>query len=420
LNKENTAEQKPFAISQKLLWQAYKAVKANNGAAGVDNQSVVAFEVELKNNLYKLWNRMSSGTYFPPPVRAVEIPKKGSGTRTLGIPTVADRIAQTAVKMILEPEVEPLFHPDSYGYRPGKSALGAVGVCRERCWRSDWVLDLDIKSFFDSVDHDLIMELVKAHTQKRWLLLLIERWLKAPLMTADGKTVPRDRGTPQGSPISPLLANIVMHYVFDEWMKENFSDVPFERYADDVVVHAKTKSQAERLKDRIGKQLQTVGLQLHPDKTQVVYCKDNKRKLSHDIIRFDFCGYTFRPRRCVDKQGEVFLNFLPAMSDAAIKAKRSVIRSWRIGWRSDMNMQEIAARINIVVGGWINYYGKFYPSQLQRVFGAINRQLVKWARRKYKRLRSPQRAWQWLMGVAQRDPKLFAHWRFGAFGLQLS
>lgn len=418
LNKDQTkASNKPFVISKQLVWQAYKKVKANAGSAGIDNQSIADFEVNLKDNLYKLWNRMSSGTYFPPPVKAVEIPKKGKGKRTLGIPTVADRIAQTVVKIVLEPEVEPLFHPDSYGYRPNKSALQAVGVCSERCWKSDWVVDLDIKAFFDNVRHDLVLELVKKHTQERWILLYIERWLKAPLVKADGETVARDKGTPQGSAISPLLANIVMHYVFDEWMREEFPFLTFERYCDDIVVHAKTKAQAEHVKERIAERLKMFGLLLHPDKTLIVYCKSSKRKGSHDHERFDFCGYTFRPRRCVDKHGQAFVGFMPAISDDAAKAIKARMRSWRLHRRSDKSLSELAAAINAVVQGWINYYGKFYSSWLRRVFYSLNWTLAKWAMRKYKRRHSPIRARHWLKRVADRDPKLFAHWRFGALPL---
>ena len=244
---EPKLKEKPFDISKWVVFDAYERVKANRGAAGVDEESIQAFEVNLKGNLYKLWNRMSSGCYFPPPVRAVEIPKKAGGTRTLGVPTVSDRIAQTVARMYLEPEVEPIFHPDSYGYRPGRSALDAVGKCRERCWRYDWVIDLDLRSFFDSIDHDLLLKAVSKHTSLRWVLLYIERWLKAPLEKEDGTIIERDRGTPQGSAISPVLANLFLHYAFDRWMAQNHPDVPFERYADDAVAHCKSEAQAREV-----------------------------------------------------------------------------------------------------------------------------------------------------------------------------
>jgi RNA-directed DNA polymerase len=267
---------KSYEISKHTVMEAYRRVKANAGAAGIDEQSIADFEAKLKDNLYKLWNRMSSGSYFPPPVRAVEIPKKAGGVRTLGVPTVADRVAQTVVAMVLEPEVEPVFHPDSYGYRPGRSALDAVSRCRERCWRHDWVVDLDIRAFFDSIPHDLLLKAVAVHTDQRWVMLYVERWLNAPLQRADGTLIERDRGTPQGSAISPLLANIFLHYAFDRWMEKSFPSAPFERYADDAVVHCRSRTQAVRIRRAITKRLAEVGLELHPDKTRIVYCKDSK------------------------------------------------------------------------------------------------------------------------------------------------
>ena len=224
---------KPFHIPKRAVWEAYQRVKANRGAAGVDDQSIEVFEKDLKNNLYKLWNRLSSGSYFPPPVKRVEIDKRGGGTRPLGIPTVADRMAQAVVKAHLEPELEKQFHPDSYGYRPGKSALDAVGRARERCWCNDWVLDLDIRAFFDSISHDLLLRAVRKHTDCAWVLLYIERWLKAPVQLEDGTLEPREKGTPQGSVVSPLLANLFLHYAFDRWMAIHQPSISFERYADD-------------------------------------------------------------------------------------------------------------------------------------------------------------------------------------------
>ncbi|MEX6430344.1 group II intron reverse transcriptase/maturase, partial [Ferrimicrobium acidiphilum] len=250
----------------------------NQGAAGVDGESIEEFEKDLKGNLYRIWNRMSSGSYFPPPVRAVEIPKRAGGSRVLGVPTVSDRIAQTVVKIYLEPEVEPIFHPDSYGYRPGRSALDALGRTRERCWKFDWVIDLDIRAFFDSIDHDLMLKALAKHTKERWILLYVERWLKAPLEKEDGATVQRDRGTAQGSAISPLLANLFLHYAFDVWTARNFPDCPFERYADDGVIHCATEQEAKEILVALGKRLAELGLELNPDKTAIVYCKDANRK----------------------------------------------------------------------------------------------------------------------------------------------
>jgi group II intron reverse transcriptase/maturase len=277
---------KPFGISKRVVFEAYRRVKANKGAAGVDDESIAAFEADLKGNLYRLWNRMSSGSYFPPPVKMVQIPKPGGkGVRILGVPTVADRIAQTVAAMYLEPKVEPIFHPDSYGYRPHRSALDAVAACRERCWRTDWVIDLDIKGFFDNLDHDLVVKAV-AHQldpDQRWILLYVQRWLKAPLLQEDGTLVGRDRGSPQGSAISPLLANLFMHYAFDAWMARKHPGVRFERYCDDVVIHCDTREQAQRVRDAVAARLaECGGLQLHPDKTRIVHCQDGKRRGSHE------------------------------------------------------------------------------------------------------------------------------------------
>jgi RNA-directed DNA polymerase len=411
---EPKPKDKSFVISKLVVWDAYEKVKANQGAAGVDGESIAEFEKNLKGNLYKLWNRMSSGTYFPPPVRAVEIPKAGGKVRVLGVPTVSDRIGQTVVRSYLEPEVEPLFHPDSYGYRPGRSALDAVATCRQRCWEKDWVIDLDLKAFFDSLDHNLMMRAVSKHTDLRWVLLYVERWLKAPLQMVDGTLVQRDRGTPQGSAISPLLANLFLHYAFDRWMAREFPDVPFERYADDAVAHCATETQARQVLDAIAQRMAQVGLELHPDKTRIVYCKQDGRSGSHEHERFSFLGYTFRPRLAKNRFGRFFVGFLPAISDDAAKAKRQEIRNWKLHRRSDKTLGDLAQEVNPIVQGWINYYGRFYKSMLAPLLRRIDEYLVRWAMRKYKRLRRRwPKAWRWLAGVAGREPNLFAHWRMG-------
>jgi RNA-directed DNA polymerase len=405
---------KPFDISKHVVWEAYLRVKANQGAAGIDEQSIADFERELKNNLYKIWNRMSSGSYFPPPVRTVSIPKSGGGLRKLGIPTVGDRIAQMVVKLYLEPEVEGHFHSDSYGYRPGKSALDAVGQARERCWKYDYVIDLDIKGFFDNLEHSLIMRAVKKHTNSEWMLLYIERWLKAPVQLEDGTLVERDRGTPQGSVISPLLANLFMHHAFDKWMQENHPYAPFERYADDVVVHCNSEQQAKYVLTAIAKRLWQCKLELHPEKTRIVYCKDGKRKGSYEHERFDFLGFTFRPRLSKDKKGRYFVNFSPAISDKAGKTISGAIRSWRLHLRSDRTLEELAPMVNPRVQGWINYYGSYYRSAIHQHLRQLEAYLVRWAVRKYKRFKR-HKSWAstWLGRIAKQAPSLFAHWRLG-------
>ena len=406
---------KSYEISKQVVWEAYKKVKANRGAAGVDGQCLEDFEKDLRSNLYKIWNRMSSGSYFPPPVRRVEIPKGQGRTRPLGIPTVADRIAQMVAKIYLEPQVEPYFHADSYGYRPGKSALDAVGVARRRCWRQDWVIDLDIKGFFDNLDHDLLMRAVRRHTDLPWILLYVQRWLKAPVEHADGRREERTKGSPQGSVISPLLANLFLHYAFDEWMRRNHPRVQFERYADDVVIHAESEVQAESLLEAIRERLGQCRLELHPEKTRIVYCQDSDRRGRYEHIQFDFLGYTFRPRRAKNRWGKMFVSFLPAISDKAAKRIRATIRDWRLGaTRNNQPLEEIARFVNPYVRGWINYYGRFYRSALTPVLRHLERALVYWARRKYKRLRRHQRrATHWLGRIARRQPGLLYQWQIG-------
>lgn len=407
---------KPFVISQEAVKEAFKRVRANKGAAGVDGESIAEFEKDIDNNLYKIWNRMSSGTYMPPPVRSVEIPKEnGKGVRMLGVPTVSDRVAQMVVKMSLEPMVEPIFHPDSYGYRPKKSAHDALGKARERCWRADWVIDLDIRAFFDNLDHELVLEAVKKHTSSRWVLLYIERWLKAPIQMEDGTLVARTSGSPQGSVISPLISNIFMHHVFDEWMRITFPNVPFERYADDVLAHCKTEKQANYVRDAIAKRLARHKLELHPEKTRIVYCKDGKRKGTYEHERFDFLGYTFRLRSVRNQEGNLFLSFNPAISDKAAQEIRQTIRKWRLHLQTSRTLAELAKDCNPELQGWINYYGRFYKSALYSVFHGIESYLVRWAQKKYKRLRkSSKRAWEWWKRVREQAPTLFAHWSLGA------
>jgi RNA-directed DNA polymerase len=413
---ESKPEGKSFVISKRLVWEAWLRVKANRGAAGVDEESIEEFEANLEGNLYKLWNRLSSGSYMPPPVRAVEIPKRGGrGSRMLGVPTVADRVAQTVVYLCLEPEVEPCFHSGSYGYRPGRSALEAVGRCRERCWRYDWVIDLDVRSFFDSLDHSLVLRAVAHHTDLRWVLLYVERWLKAPLQREDGTLEARDRGSPQGSAISPLLANIFLHYALDLWLAREHPAVPFERYADDVILHCKSEQQARVVLNAIVQRLAQVALELNPEKTRIVYCKDSNRTGSHEHERFDFLGYTFRPRLARSRSGEFFVSFCPAVSDDAVKAIGHTIKRWRLHLWSGMSLGDLARAINPVVRGWINYYGRFYRSKLILLLRRIDGYLVRWAMRKYKRLRGhPGRARRLLASVEGREPAVFAHWQVGA------
>jgi RNA-directed DNA polymerase len=406
---------KPFDISKQLVWEAYERVKANKGAAGVDGQSIAGFEADLQNNLYKIWNRMSSGTYFPPAVLAVEIPKTGSGagTRVLGVPTVADRVAQTVAALTLEPRTESIFHSDSYGYRPGRSALDAVAVCRTRCWQKAWVIDLDVAAFFDSVPWDLMVKAVEANitTEQRWVLLYVKRWLQAPLQLPDGTVRQRDRGIPQGSSISPVLANLFLHYAFDSWLAREFPTVEFERYADDAVVHCVTRRQAQQVLAALTVRMADVGLRLHPDKTRIVYCKDgDRRRVQHGHTSLTFLGFTFTLRQARGKHG-LFSSFMPAASRQALAEMGQRVRRWRLHRWVQRDLAEIAAHINPIVAGWINYYGRFYPSRIVPLLQRINTYLMRWAGMKYKRLRSYKRFKAWWFGIIDRDPDLFAHWR---------
>jgi RNA-directed DNA polymerase len=404
---------KPFDISKELVWEAYRRVAAKKGAAGVDGCSIETFEADLKNNLYRIWNRMCSGSYFPPPVLSVEIPKPhGDGTRVLGVPTVADRIAQTVVALTLGPRTESIFHPDSYGYRPRRSALDAVAVCQERCWKKNWVLDIDVQSFFDSVDHELVVKAVEANTDCAWVVLYVKRWLTAPLQQPDGTLVARSRGTPQGSAVSPVLANLFLHYAFDLFLVREFPAVEFERYADDAVVHCVSEREARCVLDRLTHRMERVGLRLHPGKTRIVYCKDENRRGSYEHTSFTFLGYTFGPRRARNRRGVIFTSFGPAVSRQALKAATRRVRQWRIHTRTRHDLAGLAERINPVVRGWMNYYGRFYRSELYPLLQRINGYLVRWARWKYRRLASFKRVKRWWDDLVNRNKGLFAHWQW--------
>lgn len=406
-------EAKPYSISKRAVITAYERVKANKGTYGVDEQSIEDFEKRLNNNLYKIWNRLSSGSYFPKPVKAVAIPKKNGGTRILGIPTVEDRIAQMVIKLYFEPCVEPMFYEDSYGYRPNKSAIQALEVTRERCWRKDWVLEFDIKGLFDNIRHPYLMEMVSGHTEEKWILLYIERCLKAPFQMEDGTIESRTAGTPQGGVISPVLANLFLHYVFDDYMVKEFPSIQWARYADDGIAHCVSLKQAKYLQRRLEQRFASFGLELNLEKTRIVYCKDEDRKGNHEYTSFDFLGYTFRPRHAKNRYGNYFTNFLPAMSGKAKKSMSKEIRNWKLQLKVDKSLRDIANMFNRKIQGWINYYTHFYKSEIYDALRYLNGCLVKWVRRKYKKRKARRRAEHWLGEIAKRDRNLFAHWKFG-------
>jgi RNA-directed DNA polymerase len=405
---------KPFDISKGEVWRAWLKVRANGGAAGADGVTLEAFEADLKNNLYKVWNRMSSGSYFPPPVKAVEIPKAhGRGTRTLGVPCVADRVAQTVAAARIEAAAEPVFHPGSFGYRPGRGALDAVGACRENCWKYDWVLDLDISKFFDSVRWDLILRAVQAHVDLPWVILYVRRWLAAPVVMPDGTVADRDRGTPQGSAVSPVLVNLFMHYAFDRWLAGQFPGCPFERYADDAVVHCRTLRQAEEVLKALTVRMEQVGLRLHPDKTKIVYCRDDNRRQPWDgPEKFTFLGYDFRGRSQQNKHGKLFTGFAPAISDDALAAKGDIARAWKLARKTTLTWADLRAWINPVVRGWMNYYGRYHRSALYPLLTRINHYIQQWMRNKYRRLRGLKALYSAWKRITRQYPGTFAHWQW--------
>jgi RNA-directed DNA polymerase len=405
------ASTKPFVIAKRAVWEAYQQVKANRGAAGIDEETIAMFDQDLSRNLYKLWNRMSSGTYFPPPVKQVEIPKAKGGTRKLGIPTVSDRIAQTLVKRIIEPVLDPIFHPDSYGYRPGRSAKAAVAVIRKRCWQYDWVVEFDIRAAFDQIDHGLLLKAVRTHIKERWVLLYLERWLTAPFETAEGEQVPRERGTPQGGVVSPILMNLFMHYAFDLWMARKHPQCRFCRYADDGVVHCRSQEQAREVMRSIASRLAECGLMMHPEKSKIVYCKDSNRTRSYPHVNFTFLGFTFRPRKALSRARRIFTSFLPGASTDALKRMRQTVRGWKLNRQTHVALAALAKLYNPIIQGWWNYYGAFYPTAMLSIYRHIDRALERWARRKHKALSGRQRASVlWLRKMKDAEPQLFYHW----------
>lgn len=405
---------KPYNIPKKVIVEAYKRVKANKGSAGIDGIDFETFEGSLKNNLYKIWNRMSSGSYFPSPVMAVEIPKKSGGTRRLGIPTITDRIAQMAAKMYIEPLVEPIFHEDSYRYRPNKSAIDAIGQTRRRCWKYDYVIEFDIRGLFDNIDHELLMKAVDRHVKEKWMRLYILRWLKTPFISRDGIETARTSGTPQGGVISPLLANIFMHYAFDIWMNRNFGYAPFERYADDAVIHCRTEQQAKEILKALDERMKSCKLELHTDKTKIVYCKDKDRRREYPNVEFDFLGYTFKGVYIKCRTGKMGVNFIASASKKSNKLFRAKIKALEIHKKTGCKIDMIAELINPIIRGWMNYFGKYNASAIKYSLDCVERRIVKWAMCKFKRFRGHRRrAEKWLVEVRRREPSLFAHWKFG-------
>ena len=409
--RNSCIQAKSFVISKQLIYEAYQRVKKNKGSAGIDAQSLEDFDRNLKGHLYKLWNRLSSGSYIPPAVKEVEIPKGDGGKRRLGIPTVSDRIAQMAVKIQIETELDKHFHPNSYGYRPNKSAHEALKVTLERCQQRAWVLDMDIKGFFDTIDHEKLMKCVEHHIREPWHLLYIKRWLKAPIHKLNDEIEERTEGTPQGGVISPLLANLYLHYVFDHWVHRTFgTNVLFERYADDIVCHCSTKMQAEWLKHQVETRLKAFNLTLHPEKTRIVYCKNDFRKKSYTNIAFDFLGFTFRPRWIKTRKGKMGVFFLADISRKSAKKIRQVINAWPWRYWYQKEFKEIREYAISRLRGWMQYYSLFSRSGIKFVLMHFDRKLSRWLKNKYKTIHSIRQAADKVNGTRRERAYLFPHW----------
>ena len=406
---------KSLPVSKRMVYNSYLKVADKDGSAGIDKQSIEQFNGNLSGNLYKIWNRMTSGSYFAPPVRTVFIPKKQGGLRPLGIPTVGDRIAQGVVKDYLEPTLESIFHTSSFGYRAGRSAHDALKQCQDNCIKYTWVIDVDIKGFFDNISHVLMMELLKQHTQENWVLLYAERWLKAGVEQEDGSIIARTKGTPQGGVISPLFANIYLHHAFDKWMDECNMHNPFERYADDIVIHCHSKEEAEELLAKLSNRMQQFELTLHSEKTKIVYCKNYKRTETHEQESFTFLSYSFQPRSkrssfgCINK---TYIVFAAAISSKAKTGIRKVIRAILKPRWSEQTMKDFAKILNPKIRGWVNYYTRFYRHETLKVFCYLNGLIMKWLKNKYKLINYKQVITKYRL-IQQQEPALFYHWQLG-------
>jgi RNA-directed DNA polymerase len=402
-------------ITFEQVQAAYQRVKSNGGAGGVDKIEILDYEADKTKRLYKLWNRMASGSYHPQAVRSVDIPKSDGSKRTLGIPTVEDRIAQQVVKDVLEPRMEIMFHTDSYGYRPQVGAHDAFAQCRLRCFKYPYVIDLDIKGFFDNIEHDLMLEVLSYYVSEKWILLYVERWLKSPIQRRNGELQVRDKGTPQGGVISPLLANMFLHVVFDTWISQQIPTVKWERYADDIIIHCSGQQQAEEVLLAVKMRFSEMGLTAHEQKTKIVYCKNAYRKETYPSISFDFLGYCFKPRECADRHGNLFLGFTPSISAKACKHIREDIGKMRIHRLTHLDLPSIAQLLAAKLRGWIQYYGKFTISGIGNLLQYwLNERLGTWVKNKYKSCKgSITKAMRWLKDIYKDFPTLFVHWEYG-------
>lgn len=413
-------QHKSQPISKLQVNKAFKQVKANKGAPGVDGITIEEVVQKPRKYLYPLWNRMASGSYFPKPVRQVLIPKGDGKMRPLGIPTITDRIAQQVIATELEQVVEKQFHSYSYGYRPNKSAHDAIEQCRINCIKYSWVIDLDIKGFFDNIDHELLLKAVMYYTQSKYILMYVKRWLNAPIQLADGTLKhPQGKGTPQGGVISPVLANIFMDIVFDKWITKESPDTPFERYADDIVIHCKNIKQALRLLEKIKQRLKDCKLELNQDKSKIVYCRNNQKRQPPFKVKyqkFDFLGFTFKPR-VIKERGKIKLGFSPAISQKSISKITNKLKSMKFHRWVHFPISKIADLLKLKIRGWINYYGKFRMSEMRKLFRVLHMRLNKWIRNKYRSFRKKPwyAGYKYLQSVSRSYPNLFEHWQYEGF-----
>jgi RNA-directed DNA polymerase len=410
----NPAQAKGIPITKQMVYDAYKKVYSNKGKAGIDNQTLQDFEAHKSKLLYKLWNRLTSGSYFPMEVREVSIPKTDGKQRKLGIPTVTDRIAQEVIRTYLEPRMEAEFSNHSYGYRPLRSAHQAVAKVKENVLKHPWVIDMDIKGFFDNMSHEKLVKALEVHVKEKWAIMYIKRWLTAPMVNKQGKVTNRTVGTPQGGVISPLLANLFLHYAFDKWMMLNYPNINFVRYADDIIVHCNTEKECQTMLIAINNRINNCDLTLHPNKTKIVYCKTANRKIAFKTVKFDFLGFSFQPRPVQNKKTqEMFLSFGSAISKEKELQIAEIIRRAKLHQRTNSTLENIATEFNPKLKGWFNYYGKFSLYKLNRIFGLFNWRLIKWAVNKYKSFKgSMRKAANYIRETAKNFPNLFVHWQY--------
>ena len=404
ISKQN---QKSIPVTQKMVLEAYKEVRKKGKTGGVDKIDIEEFEKKAKDYLYKIWNRMSSGSYFPPPVKRVYIAKKGGAKRPLGIPTIGDRIAQMVVKQKIEVRLEKVYHRSSYGYRRGRSSHGAVEKVLENTKKYPWVLDVDIKGFFDNVDHVNLMKALELHIEEHWIRLYIRRWLKAGV---EGGSEVNQKGTPQGGVVSPILANLFLHYTIDKWFEIKYPKLEMVRYSDDSIFHCRTKREAEKLKQSLQERLEECGLEMNVDKTKIVYCKDYRREGDYPNKSFDFLGFSFKPT--TKKGRSLFLSYDAGISKESRKKIREELRRTKFHRWTNHKLEDVSKQLNPKIRGWVNYYGKYGKYALKEALIKLDRRIVKWVLNKYGKLKyGINRAYRWLKRAKKKFPNLFAHWR---------